>query len=306
MTFTFNRLGHGLVAWHESEVTGEMKGNPSVSQALTSYMVSLRRRKVQEGETPTSSRAVTAEIIGQMFDFNHQPENWELGSYKPTSRKDARKQWGGPNFRRLLQVAYTAAFLCLLRFDEVLKIQVHEIEPVPGNDHILKITLPFRKTDQFGEIKPFYVHALPEEMKHLCFVRAYSDWIKNTRICDGYIFRGIDKNDRVKIDVNKAMTQDMFLRGFRHNLLDIGVDPTTYGTHSFRRGGCQWLSVDMRWPLRKICEWGGWSTDFNHLTIVKYLISWNDDPRTRREDFFNLDRKPLLQCRMCGRTCECS
>ncbi|THU85741.1 hypothetical protein K435DRAFT_684977, partial [Dendrothele bispora CBS 962.96] len=150
MTFTFNRLGHGLEAWHESEVTGEMKGNPSVSQALTSYMVSLRRRKVQEGETPTSSRAVTAEIIGQMFDFNHQPENWELGSYKPTSRKDARKQWGGPNFRRLLQVAYTAAFLCLLRFDEVLKIQVHEIEPVPGNDHILKITLPFRKTDQFG------------------------------------------------------------------------------------------------------------------------------------------------------------
>jgi hypothetical protein len=47
MTYMFGRiLGLGILPWHESELTGEMKGNPSVSQTLSSYMVSLRRRKV--------------------------------------------------------------------------------------------------------------------------------------------------------------------------------------------------------------------------------------------------------------------
>lgn len=48
MTYAFGRL-HGLgdMPWHQSEVgDGEMRGNPSVSVAVSSYMCSLRRRKV--------------------------------------------------------------------------------------------------------------------------------------------------------------------------------------------------------------------------------------------------------------------
>lgn len=47
MTYMFGRI-HGLggLPWHESEVTGEMVGNPSVSSIVSSYMLSLRRRKV--------------------------------------------------------------------------------------------------------------------------------------------------------------------------------------------------------------------------------------------------------------------
>jgi hypothetical protein len=93
---------------------------------------------------------------------------------------------------------------------------------------------------------------------------------------------------------------------FRNNLIDIGIDPVPYGTHSFRRGGCQWLSVERRWPIRDICEWGGWSTDFSYLTIVKYLIHENDNPSRRREDFFDFKRAPALKCYSCGRSCHCS
>lgn len=92
---------------------------------------------------------------------------------------------------------------------------------------------------------------------------------------------------------------------FRNNLIDIGIDPAPYGTHSFRRGGCQWLATDRRWVLKKICEWGGWSTEFTHLTIVKYLISWNDDPLLPREDYFNFNLVPTVQCYSCGRSCNC-
>jgi hypothetical protein len=61
MTYAFGRLHHlGTLPWHKSETTGQMVGNPSVSDTVSSYMVSLRQRKVHAGETPTSARAITS------------------------------------------------------------------------------------------------------------------------------------------------------------------------------------------------------------------------------------------------------
>ncbi|KAG7085513.1 hypothetical protein E1B28_003073 [Marasmius oreades] len=210
----------------------------------------------QAGETPTSARAVTADLMGRLYNFNVRPENRAIKQYAPGKRvKDDMdaETWAGGRFRRLLHCAYTVAFACLLQVDEVLKIQTHDVEKFEKDGEvILKLTLPFRKTDQFGDIQPFYLRELPEEMRHLCPVRAWADWLAASEIEDGYIFRRIDKSDRVVGGQNKPMTSAQFLEGFRNNLLDIGVDPAPYGTHSFRCGGCQWLSVDLRWPIRKI------------------------------------------------------
>lgn len=61
MTYAFGRLcGIGPIPWHKSEVTGKMVGNPSVSDTVASFMVSLRRRKVRAGEVQTSARAITS------------------------------------------------------------------------------------------------------------------------------------------------------------------------------------------------------------------------------------------------------
>ena len=47
MTYAFGRIhGLGSLPWHKNETTGKMVGNPSVSQTVSSYMLSLRRRKV--------------------------------------------------------------------------------------------------------------------------------------------------------------------------------------------------------------------------------------------------------------------
>ncbi|OBZ71273.1 hypothetical protein A0H81_08354, partial [Grifola frondosa] len=58
------------------------------------------------------------------WNYNCIPENWTIQSYAPTpcSANSATKT------RRLLHVTYMIAFWCLLRGDEVLKIQVHNIE----------------------------------------------------------------------------------------------------------------------------------------------------------------------------------
>ena len=93
---------------------------------------------------------------------------------------------------------------------------------------------------------------------------------------------------------------------FRNNLLDVSEDPTPYGTHSFRRGGCQYLSSERRWDIRKLCDWGGWSMDFDNLTIVRYLMSWNDQPTRCREDFMDPEKQLGRECGYCGRTCDCA
>jgi hypothetical protein len=93
---------------------------------------------------------------------------------------------------------------------------------------------------------------------------------------------------------------------FHNNLLDVNIDPSPYGTHSFRRGGCQYFASYKRWPLKIICEWGGWSSEFTNMTIVKYLISWNDNPTERREDLTNPHRAPAKKCFSCGRSCHCA
>lgn len=86
MTYAFGRLqGLGNMPWHESELhRGEMLGNPSVSVEVSSYMCSLRRRKVrslscaanvpdisqqvQAGEVAISARAITPVSF---FLFSH-------------------------------------------------------------------------------------------------------------------------------------------------------------------------------------------------------------------------------------------
>lgn len=89
-----------------------------------------------------------------LYHFNHQQKYFEVLEYgaRPQDASDDPNYklhaWGWGRTRRLLFAAYTIAFLCLLRFDEVLKIQIHDIEFVSPT--CIKLTLPFRKTKQFG------------------------------------------------------------------------------------------------------------------------------------------------------------
>ncbi|PBK83411.1 DNA breaking-rejoining enzyme [Armillaria gallica] len=288
-TYGFRKSGRrGKVPWSRATALG----NPSISDLVSSYMLGLHKRKVTKGETSTSARAIGPDTLRRLYEHNHKPENWN-------NEHLSQGNWCGGNTRRLLQAVYLIAFTCLLRIDEVLNLQAHEVDVYDNKDDIgcMSITLPFRKNAPVGGIPPFVLQELPEQMAHLCPVRAFSAWISASRINKGNLFPNIDKRDRPKAEV--------FLQLFQNNLWNLDIIPYPYGTHSFRRGGCQWFACELRWSIRQICEWGGWSTDFSHLTIVKYLISANDTPTLRRDEFFKLDRQ-VVKCMTCGRTCPCA
>jgi hypothetical protein len=113
----------------------------------------------------------------------------------------------------------------------------------------------------FPEIPLFVLHTMPKEMAHLCPVRAYTDWLAVSEINEGYIFCKMTSDDRIS-QANEPMvhilstalptfichlqTSEYFLEMFCNNLLDIGLDPIPYGTHSFRQGGVQWMSVQLQ------------------------------------------------------------
>ncbi|KAJ7459521.1 hypothetical protein B0H11DRAFT_2160563 [Mycena galericulata] len=121
-----------------------------------------------------------------------------------------------------------------------------------------------------------------EEDAHLCPVRAIARWIECAEKEEGPLFRKMNTGDR---------TSEKFLEWFRQSLVDVG--------------GCQFLSVYLRWGPRKIADWGGWSTEFSWVTIVTYLINWSDGAIIERENFLRPGIQPVLLCTVCGRNCGC-
>jgi hypothetical protein len=107
-----------------------------------------------------SSRAITANDLRRMWLFNQrllvkvQLDNKELVGNEYTGRSLVHDghtyMWGGLRCRKMMQAIYTLAFICLLRFEEVLKIQAHHITVVDERKGVIKVDLYFRKTNQFG------------------------------------------------------------------------------------------------------------------------------------------------------------
>ncbi|PPR04618.1 hypothetical protein CVT24_011758, partial [Panaeolus cyanescens] len=75
---------------------------------------------------------MTPELLEQLYDFNHQPEYWELKNYWPSTQEQQADltQWGG------------------LLIDKALHIKVKHIEF--NSPKKLTLTLPFWKTHRFG------------------------------------------------------------------------------------------------------------------------------------------------------------
>jgi len=63
---------------------------------------------------------------------------------------DPLRNWAGYKLRKMLQCIYIIAFLCLLRGEEVLRIEFDHIEVVDRARAHIVLFLKFRKTDQYG------------------------------------------------------------------------------------------------------------------------------------------------------------
>jgi len=170
LTYGFGRLlSRGTSTWVIDD-QGNTHSNPSISSIVSSYMISLKRRKVRypcrptfcsdfllfktrAGEVVKCARAITPELLKRMWESNLEPQNWAIEPYASgqsnASRPDKMKSWNAKGRRRrMLWAAYTIAFWCLLRSDEVLRIRIEDIEIISSTE--VALTLLWRKTNQTG------------------------------------------------------------------------------------------------------------------------------------------------------------
>ena len=94
--------------------------------------------QAQNEDNPVSSRAITEENLRAIYEFNRAHHHWNANE----------DDWGGGRARQLVDSVSLLATWCLLRGAEVLKLQVHTVEPV--SETCLKITPSLRKTQQYG------------------------------------------------------------------------------------------------------------------------------------------------------------
>lgn len=90
------------------------------------------------------------DILKRLYVFNTAYKD-EEGPISRKCKAEEVRVWGGTSLRIMFQLIYILAFLCLLRFDEVLNIQWSWIttDTHNGRYHI-KLALPYRKTHQYG------------------------------------------------------------------------------------------------------------------------------------------------------------
>ena len=61
---------------------------------------------------------------------------------------------------------------------------------------------------------------------------------------------------------------------------------------------CYVKPKEERWDIKKLCDWGGWSTEFEGTTIFRYLVGAHDRESEPREEY---TRKPRAPCTVSSR-----
>lgn len=102
-----------------------------------------------------SATAIDEETMKKLYVYNSDMQRFppDLMSDAPSRKRKARGSWdAGYSLRSMLNFVFILAFLCLLRFDEVLGIQWHwfTLQELDDGTIRLKVELPFRKTHQTG------------------------------------------------------------------------------------------------------------------------------------------------------------
>ena len=163
---------------------------------------------------------------------------------------------------------FVFAFFCLARKSNLVPISRHTFDPkkqltradIQVHEHCLVVTFSWTKTIQFAQ-KNLQIPLIPMPNSNLCPVKAYRRMVELT---PGF-------GELPAFMLNKPsgrvpLTYKEFQRVLKHLVGQVGLDPTQYSSHSFRRGGATW-AFKAGVPGELIKTQGDWSSD----AYLRYL-----------------------------------
>ncbi|KZP28635.1 hypothetical protein FIBSPDRAFT_927421 [Athelia psychrophila] len=252
------RPNESTTEWRHDPKTGECHGLPTRSRAVSEFMMGLEKTKAKAGETSVSARALELKDMHRLYD--HCVTD-------PTISVEERRQ-GVVRY-----CAYLFAFLMVLRIDETTSLAFESIDIIPGEQEYMDVMLGTRKSAQTGVAHRWRLHANDIDPK-LCPMRMlillaqlYPSSIPHI----GPLFLKVSNQGAVlptepmsTTQLSRALTADLQALGYSCWVM--------YGTHSFRRGGCQYRVKHKDWTVAMVAAWGGWS-QVEALTMFRYFYS---------------------------------
>ncbi|KAK7007167.1 hypothetical protein R3P38DRAFT_3325570 [Favolaschia claudopus] len=246
--------------------SGKCYGLPTRSRHVSEFMTGLEKTKAKAGEVSTSARALSLTDMHNLYDRCFRP-----------NATAAEMRWG--------ITAYLFAWLLLLRFEEVVRLLFESINMIPGTREYFEVQLSTRKSAQTGVGHAWKLYANDTDPK-ICPVRALiclAVVYGETTPLTGSLFLKVNKNGAVLQD---PITTSVISRSLTNDLQDLGYKSwTMYGTHSFRRGGCQHRIKNKNWTVDMVAAWGGWS-QVEAITMFRYFYS----PKENHEFMGDYDR----------------
>ncbi|THH30981.1 hypothetical protein EUX98_g3220 [Antrodiella citrinella] len=256
-----SRRNERTTEWIQDPVTDVWHGLPTRARAVAEYMIGLEKTKARMGEVSKSARALSLDDMLRLYDHCFRD-----------NQTHAERRWGVMRY-----AVYLVAFLMVLRMDEALKIAHEGVENIPGDDENTKISVGPRKTQQNGEGHSWVLCA-NDEMPKICPKRIFcllADLFGPSVDPTGPLFVYVDR--RGNIEPGHALTTSVVHRALMADLQALGYSSwAVYGTHSFRRGGCQYRVHHRGWNVSEIAAWGGW-TQLEAVTMYRYFYSPTDN-----------------------------
>lgn len=163
--------------------------------------------------------------------------------------------------RALLLLGFWRGF----RSDELTRVRAEHVTVYKGQR--LEIFLGHSKTDSSADGQKFTAPAL----RMLCPVEAYLDWIFESDIRTGPVFRKIDRWGNVG-------EQGIYTKSLGPLLNSMAKDSGLkihLSTHSMRHGFAKW-AVDMGWDVHAIMKHVGWSNYENAARYVPARFNYGD------------------------------
>lgn len=157
------------------------------------------------------------------------------------------------------------------RGDELLRLQVENIELVAGEG--MNCFLAQSKSDRQLQGRVFRV----PQLSRLCPVSAYGEWLADSGLREGPVFRGIS---RWGVVGGHALHINSLIPLLRRLFAAAGLpEAARFSGHSFRRGFANWASAS-GWDLKTLMVYVGWK---DIQSAMRYIDAADPFARQRIE-----------------------
>lgn len=221
-----------LAQWHQGQGFPDPTKAPIVRKVLKGIQA---LHPAQERQAKPLQIEYLAQVVAWL----------DLATVDAKARQDLGAELRHCRDKSLLLLGFWRGF----RGDELVRLRVEHIKVTPG--HGLTCFLPQSKNDRQHHGRSYRVPALAQ----LCPVMAYQEWIERAGLCNGPLFRGIDRWGHLR---DSGLHINSLIKLMRSLFTQAGLpSASSFSGHSLRRGFAGWANAN-GWEVKTLMEYVGW------------------------------------------------